>query len=634
MLVRPQPKQITGFVIGVIAIVYLTDFELGRFNAGLDNSWIAVMAWAAAKPLQFGPDIVFTNGPLGYLLYPINFPAVYWPALFLRLAANILLVAMLFVLSGRLPPWRGIALFLTTLLGAYYTQQTIYLFMILVGGWIIFFQRDQKRSLQVASLIFFALAVLMKGTLLSLAAAVMLIGATWLIWRREWWRLLLTTCCFTAALLIAWMFAGQSFVNIGSYLWSMIQIMAGYGPVATLRPPNGILAAGAVAFVLGITQVAICLREKPNDQRAWFVSAMLAVTWFLLWKISFTRADVHTVQLFYYGIPAVLALPAFYEESFSGRSRYVDWIAILVLAASGIYVVHDRKKLTVNAIAGEAVARVRSSVAGFLAPLNAHAKAEAAYNFAAAKLALPQIANAVGRESVDVFGHEQAVALANGFNYTPRPAVQSYAAFSAPFIKADAEFYRSARAPHYVLFKLQTMDGHLPSSDDAEALLVLANDYTPVLSEKGFILLRRRPEAPAKIEMKPIRSGVARFGDVIPVPNGAVWCELRIRPTVPGKLLGLVYQQPQIFAVIQGSAAVLPAQRLIPGPAANGFVINPLLQSATDFTNFAAGNPQQSQTRAVQLLKPRGGKWLTHTRFWYRFSEIVPADRGGEWTPP
>ena len=105
MLVRPQPKQITGFVIGVIAIVYLTDFELGRFNAGLDNSWIAVMAWAAAKPLQFGPDIVFTNGPLGYLLYPINFPAVYWPALFLRLAANILLVAMLFVLSGRLPLW-------------------------------------------------------------------------------------------------------------------------------------------------------------------------------------------------------------------------------------------------------------------------------------------------------------------------------------------------------------------------------------------------------------------------------------------------------------------------------------------------------------------------------------------------
>src|SRR4051812_44039574 len=177
--VRPQPKHIAAFVVGVLALLYLTDFELGRFDTGLDNSWIAVMAWAAAKPLQWGRDIVFTNGPFGYLLYPINFPTVYWPALFLRLGINVLLVAMLLVLSARLPLWRAIALFITTLVATYHNAQTTYVFMVAVAGWMIFFRPDQNRVLQAASVIFCALALLMKGTLLAQVAAVMLIGAAW-----------------------------------------------------------------------------------------------------------------------------------------------------------------------------------------------------------------------------------------------------------------------------------------------------------------------------------------------------------------------------------------------------------------------------------------------------------------------
>jgi hypothetical protein len=632
--VRPHSKHVVGFVAGAIALVYLTDFELGRFDAGLDNSWIAVMAWAAAKPLQWGPDIVFTNGPLGYLLYPVNFPAVYWPALFLRLGINILLVAMLLVLSVRLSLWRAIALFLTILPATYHNAQTTYVFMVVAAGWIIFFQPHAHPVLQVGSLIFCALAVLMKGTLLAQVGAVILIGAAWLIWKRDWLRLLLTLSGFAVAFLVAWILAGQGLANISSYLWSTLQVMAGYGPVATLQPAAGILAAGVAALALAALQIGIGWRQQPNDRRTWCITAMLAVTLFMVWKMSFTRADVHTVQLFFYGVPATLALPAFYGKPFTGRSRIIDYVAVMVLSVVGIYLVHDQTRLTMKAIYRETVTRISSSVNGLFAPVNARAKAEARYNAEAARLALPQIATAVGRESVDVFGHQQAVALANRLNYTPRPAIQSYAAFSAPFIKADADFYRSSGAPHYVLFKLQTMDGHLPSSDDAEALLVLANDYAPVLAENDFLLLRRRPEAPTKTQLKPAAEGVARFGEAIPVPNGAVWCELRIRPTILGTLLGVVYQQPQIFVVIHAPATQLPAQRLIPGPAANGFVINPMLQSAADFTNFAAGN-YQSHTGAMHLVRPAGGKWLTHTRFSYRFSEIASANgESSRWTPP
>ena len=78
-----RTKLIITVLFGLAALFYLPLFKIESLAATVDNSWIAVITWAAAKPLQFGRDIIFTYGPLGHLMGAIYIPRLFvlnsWP---------------------------------------------------------------------------------------------------------------------------------------------------------------------------------------------------------------------------------------------------------------------------------------------------------------------------------------------------------------------------------------------------------------------------------------------------------------------------------------------------------------------------------------------------------------------------
>jgi len=618
----PHSKVVLWILAGLLALLYLTDFGRDVLTTNLDKSWIAVIAWAAHNRLQWGQDILFTNGPVGYLLYPLNLPVMFWPALFIRFGINLLLLAMLFVISMGLHPVRRIALILTTLFFTLYNAQTTYVFMVVVASWLIFVRQPQNRILQIACISFLAIATMMKGTFLSLVLTVMVLGLVYLVWRRDWLSLALTVSGFVITFVIAWTVTGQEFSNILPYLQSTFETMRGFSPSMSFPPQTGILVAGLIGLVAAAMQIAIGLAGHRREQRAWFMSLILIATLFLVWKMSFTRADGHTIQLFLYGVPAVLALPVFFLSRPKGAWRLMDYVAIVLMTGCGWFVIHDQSRLTPALVCRTSWTRLQTSVAGFMAPGKALAKFKAAYERNAQKLALPEIKKTVGQATVDVFGHEQAVALANDLNYTPRPVWQGYVSATAPLIKANADFYRSARAPQFVIFKLQTIEAHIPTGDDSGALLVLTQDYQPVLAENGYLLLQRKPNAPAATELTPISSGEIALGDSIPVPEGTIWCRLHFRENFLGKLRSFFYQSPQLYVAIQASNGQVVPQRVITGPADYGFLINPLLRTETDFRDFVNGNNQTAQIKSVRAMPPKNSKWLMRRWVGYELFEV------------
>jgi hypothetical protein len=66
------PKLIVTALFGLMALFYLPLFRIESLAATMDNSWIAVITGAAAKPLQFERQIIFTPGPLGHLMDAIS----------------------------------------------------------------------------------------------------------------------------------------------------------------------------------------------------------------------------------------------------------------------------------------------------------------------------------------------------------------------------------------------------------------------------------------------------------------------------------------------------------------------------------------------------------------------------------
>ena len=80
-----RTKLIVTVLFGLAALFYLPLFKKDPLAATLDNSWVAVITWAAEKPLQFGRDIIFTYGPLGHLMYAIYLPRLFVPEIADRL---------------------------------------------------------------------------------------------------------------------------------------------------------------------------------------------------------------------------------------------------------------------------------------------------------------------------------------------------------------------------------------------------------------------------------------------------------------------------------------------------------------------------------------------------------------------
>ena len=301
---------------------------------------------------------------------------------------------------------------------------------------------------------------------------------------------------------------------------------------------------------------------------------------FLTWKLSYSRADAHTIELFLYGIIAVLALPVFYSQPATGKARIFDWTGIIIMSACGLFVLRDQISLSPVRVCRQILARVNSNVSALMHPGTAREKCEAALRRDMEPLQLPQIRQTVGQATVDVFGYEQAIAIANNLNYAPRPVAQGYSAHTPALIKINSAFYRSSRAPEYVIFKLETIDARVPTLDDAETLLLVAQSYRPVLVENGYTLLQRRKGAGlSNNEAKAGDAGECVIGRSISIPRGVTWCQLNVHETFLGALISFLYQPPQMWLKFESPTRQLPRQRIVPMPAANGFLINPLLQS-------------------------------------------------------
>jgi len=626
MKVRLQATRIlVAAFLGAIAVLYLTPLHVPLPDSKLDTSWRWVINWAAAKPLQFGQDIIFTYGPLGHLLRDIYIPKLFLPNFVARTSINILFLVMLFVLSARLRVLRRIGFVLISILVAFYNMFAAYLFMIVVAAWLAFAAPDYNRVLLILGLVFMAVASLMKETYLILAFTIILLGLIYLIWRRDLNTFALAFLAFTSAFIAAWLFAGQRLSGIPAFFWSSFDIIRGYNSAMSTGPQPTVLALGLAGLILGNLQIAAALVRCRHERGAWFTSLLLAMALFSAWKLGYTRADgAHTTQFFLYGVMAVVALPIFYVKQTRTTARFVDYPTVIVTLACCVFVMHDQIKMSFSNIFLDARNRVAMNLKFIVHPASVRARFEQEYEQYVRAFVLPQIERIVGQDTTDVFGREQAVAICNHLNYTPRPIFQGYSVYTPFLSKTNASFYRSARAPKWVIFKLQTIDARIPALDDADSLLVLAVDYYPVLTENGYTLLERKPDAPRSSEFRMVSAGEVALGDSISVPRGAIWCQLQVRETLLGKVIGFLFQLPKIRIEFEGLKDRLPPYRVVPLMAANGFLINPLLQTDLDFLNFLNGDYQEMEIRAVKIQPPVGAKkWFFQPRVTYRFSEII-----------
>lgn len=613
---RPATAKIPALLlIPVCAVMFLLILAMGNPPSaeGSEPAWTEVLAWSFMHGAQWGRDIVYTYGPLGFLQpytsYVDGMYAIYAVGQVLLPLAFVATIGLLF----RRAALAQFALFSLAYLCSVLTLpgDIAWAFTLLFGTVCLLNLRMDLPAVGYYVAVVSIAAVcgvlaISKFTLVPLWAMCVAILAGTLIVEGRSRRAVLTAFLFVLAAVLAWIACGQQLGNLPRFLWTSSEIAAGYGHAMGMRAP--FLAEAAGIFVLAAL-LAVCARGMWLARTEWrkiFMLALAAISAVLFWRAFFTRGD-HCPWFF--SAMALLPFVLLRDANLALDAGQRRHLVLIVLASSalGLYASLSVFRSPLGELPELMWGKVRDGVynMGRLRELGNLRHDQ--WRELAQSSQLPRIRAAVGNGRIDVITWEQGIVLLNGLNYAPRPIFQSHAAFTPALARLNEAYFLGDRAPDFVMLKLDSMDHRLPMSEDGLTMIALLQHYRPRLMEKDFLLLQR--DARAGIEAagaaerrQTMRLGIeAPIGAVPPATVAAIHLDLNAF----GKLYTLVFREPALKMTLRTSDGKDQTFRLIRQTADLGFVLSPVLQSASDWVHVYLSRPlPQVQNMRIDAETP------------------------------
>jgi len=563
------------FIVTAAVLLLATLYSEIPPTTELDASWELAINYAWTHGFVFGRDIVWTCGPWGWLATLYYFPATFldrfaWEIIF-KILVCVLVVRLSFALSW---PRRLLLIAAGALILPLFPDTAP---MLLIAGltlWVARCSRSYSPPV-IAIGALFALLSLQKFTYFVTVVSSIVILALYLFPRgahRTWTSF---AGAWAVGFLCCWFLAGQTLAALPLFITRSAALASGYSEAMYLNETPLVLRLGLANALIYL----LLVWSTPRADRL-PLGALLTAYGFFAWKHAFVRADGHTFGFFSCMLFAGLAMPLITDPPPMWR-RLGSWLlsglAVFGCIASNPFVMERLIPLFENHL----VENTRSLV-DFKAR---RADLDREFEQARAAAALPAVRARVGPDTIDQFGFQQGFLLLNALNYRPRPIIQSYQAYSGILAALNANYYRSAAGPTFTLARLQSIDGRFPALDDAQLLPRLITDHEWVLSENGFLLLKRRPAA-ARLEPRLLTSGKLRYTtETCTLPfsdQTAIWARIDTPYSWLGWLRTIFYKPPEITLVVNATAAREQRFRLIAPAARAGFLLSPLLLDTAD----------------------------------------------------
>jgi hypothetical protein len=630
------------FLAAALLMLGFVTFPAAPPDNSVDSSLSAVLSYAHQQGIQFGPDLVFTYGPLGFLMF------FYYSAhaAGLRMAVDVALCLVtavgLCLVAWRLRPlwrWPLLVLFFWIAPNVPTRGDLVIETGLLCWGLLCFVESGRRLRAYVLPFTMLAVfAALAKISFLFAAtASVALVGCDLAI--RGRWRLAVAMVGgFGTCFVLGWMSSGQALANLRAFLANGLAVVKAYngalgweGPVLLLDIALGLAAVVLVMIILRAVS-AFGIGEPRRAARRGLLLAWLLLLSFTVWKHGCVRAGR---EVFLLGFISVLALVL--EAVPSERPVARRCAQGLALGVCGLSLI----TLQVFCFAGwpgslgVPFRAFRQNLAWLLGPAEYQRQMGEAIEANRREAQLPRCSELIGRASVDVFGQSQAYALHNGWNYRPRPVFQSYVACSERLMGFNEQFYLSPAAPEFVLFQLYALDRKLAPLEDAPLLRTLLANYQPIATEGCFVLLQRVAARPPVVSL--VREGTVRPGQAIDLREFGdtdLWLEISLEPTLLGRLRQVFYRPPTVrLAAWREPGGKLMVRNRAPAQMlAAGFLASPLLLNNQDVLNLYASRAiARPGACSVELLPGEQRYWREAARYRIykvqsRLGRRVPAE--------
>ena len=537
----------------------------------LDGAWEIALRQALHDGLDFGSDVLFTYGPLGFLREPLLVHP--WTA---RLAFGYgllvhaaLCATLLWGLRRALGSLLVAALATVVLAGNSFQEPTVVIAfvgcVVLAAG----LARERRAGLLALGLGTLAgielLSKLNAGVTLAALGIVAVIAAP--SPRRRLAALFAGGA--VAALAIGWLAAGQSPDAAGDYLKGSYGIVAGYSEVMSFEDPKAAWEFWAAFLVAGIG-FAVAWRAGellPTRGRAGLL-ALWALLAFTSFKLGFVRHDpLHTSLYFATLLGGLVAF------GWAPHRRQTAWL----LGAFMFLLIHACLRTNpADSVAPLERAGNVFDQAKLLTDGSATNRAIAAARAARVPVAQldPRLRRAVGSRTVHVEPVDAGLVWSQGLRWRPLPVFQSYSAYTRDLDERNAAEVRSPDGPQVILRESSnTIDQRNPAWESPAAQReILCHFVAPTIIGRWILLERAAPRCGTPRLLKEVRGRLGQRAPVPPAPDAASVVFVRIEGLAVGgleRLRSAAYRALPRFAVLDGPRVY----RVVPGTAEDGLVL-------------------------------------------------------------
>lgn len=614
---RLAAAELGWVLVGAFLFVAVLQFPLGVAGDDTDPSWAQVLAHLQTGGAQAGVDYLFPHGPLHTLSTGIYEPGTFWFDYVAEVLFKLALTGLLVRLARQLSAPAGVLFAVTggLLNLALPALEPLITLAALAAAWVPVLKGRLTWIDALLGPTFLAAAGLAKFTLVGLGVLDLGVLTVFLLTRRPRWHAAIPLAVYAAATVALAAVAGQKVENLPAYFAAGSAYSAGYvDGMGISGPPIDLQLFGvAVALTAAVAATAGRSWLRRADVIAGLV--LLAGTTALGWRIGFVRHDGHALHPFVAG----LFLPGFVARAVADaprpdlRRRLA--VAAVVVAVIGCYEVSARPGGFVTTLPASLFEKWLYRAADLIDPSTARDRAEGQAAARRAQFDLPSVREKVGAEPVDVLTESQGVALLNGLTLAPRPTIQSVNAVDADMLRRNAEHFASPTGPRFVLLRWSVFDGRHPTLTDGPALLAVLSRYRPVLDEKGFLLLERRPD-PTPPEPRVALDRVASFKEEVAVPaadGGYQSLTLGLEYTLLGRLRLATYRPPVIWLNVKDEAGTWRPYRVIPGIASSEFLIDPLCEGNAELRDLFDGKPGRRVTALMLWIDKPDRPFLRST---------------------
>lgn len=567
--------------------------------SGIDSSWALGLNQAVAQGLAFGKDIIFTLGP-----YSSIYTKAYHPTTHIMMDVGSLYlaisywVALLFLMKNT--RWYWPLIFCVPLFGMLYARDSLFFSYALLVGLISFKMMYQTKEIShsnntcmfLIAFFFtpFGLLALIKGSMLILCLAVTCLCSIFFLVNKQVKFGLMCFASLIASLTLFWLAAGQSIIYLPDYLVSSLSIASGFSEaMSTIGNTSDIvlyLITSSSIFLL-----ILCHKRVQAGAKLFLLCVFFAFL-FVSFKTGFTR---HVGHAFIPGTSVLLA-GLFLPFLFHSGSTYL--ILFLSLSSwnyiNGHYTkisIFDNFKSSYSATWHGLKSRIQDSQ--WLEK-----------NFAFTMNFLREQANfPLLQGTTDIYSYNQSYLISSQNRWSPRPIFQSYSVFTPSLAEDNKKHLQGRQSPDNIFFKIEPIDGRVPSLEDGASWPLLLTHYKPTKVHNNFLFLHKRKTIAQEKESL-LSSEQHTLGELVILPEQKkpVFATIEIQPTIWGKLVTIFFKPNQLQIILHLKNGSVRHYRLIASMAKSDFLLSPLIENTMEFSLLYQKNVNLNEKRVKSFM--------------------------------